>query len=452
MLATSALAPKSKTETDPQRPRHAARAPASARINPAWARLALGIQRKLSVSTPDDPYEREADDVADKVMRRTVPQSAGPAPPTLARKCEACDQEDKDTIQTSRTRAAGPASELDVQAAADAAAQRGAPLPAATRAFFEPRFGADFGHVRIHTDTRAAVAARSIHARAFTAGREIVFASGEFAPESNDGRRLLAHELTHVIQQTGSQPRSDTPSRPGTKADHGAQLRAQPAIMPYRSKDSANFGACDTATMVEKPFNMKQDKDTLPWIEKITVHFDGTANDSAGNLMPTGSVTATYFANPKALAQIKVNIVGGQASEGLTDEGLRKVTRIEGCGYHHTTVPKAEQITAHPRAGKYYKDTSKATMNFAVFFIEGKKTGNQAIHQGDLNHGSLACVHVGNANNLRQLNYHSVVGHTQVEVSYGASAKQLACCARFQAKGVMVSNPCKGEDPKKCPP
>jgi hypothetical protein len=77
----------------------------------------------------------------------------------------------------------------------------GSPLPATERAFFEPRFGFDLGNVRIHAGTRADEAARAINARAFTRGSDIGFAAGEFAPGTSHGRRLLAHELTHVVQQ-----------------------------------------------------------------------------------------------------------------------------------------------------------------------------------------------------------------------------------------------------------
>src|SRR5271165_3485189 len=73
-----------------------------------------------------------------------------------------------------------------------------------TRAFFESRFGQDFSGVRIHTDSRAAESARAVNALAYTVGRDIAFASGRFAPATTEGRRLLAHELTHTVQQRGS--------------------------------------------------------------------------------------------------------------------------------------------------------------------------------------------------------------------------------------------------------
>jgi hypothetical protein len=82
----------------------------------------------------------------------------------------------------------------------------GQPLPAATRAFFEPRFGWDFGGVRVHTGSAAAAAARNLRASAFTTGSDIVFAAGAYAPATTAGRSLLAHELAHVVQQAPGRP------------------------------------------------------------------------------------------------------------------------------------------------------------------------------------------------------------------------------------------------------
>ncbi|MEE8295823.1 MAG: DUF4157 domain-containing protein, partial [Sphingomonadales bacterium] len=79
----------------------------------------------------------------------------------------------------------------------------GAPLAKSTKAFFEPRFGQDFSKVRLHTDAKAADMADSIRAKAFTLGNDIAFAKGAFNPESKSGKQLLAHELTHTVQQGG---------------------------------------------------------------------------------------------------------------------------------------------------------------------------------------------------------------------------------------------------------
>jgi Domain of unknown function (DUF4157) len=80
----------------------------------------------------------------------------------------------------------------------------GQPLDAATRAYMEPRFGHDFSRVRVHTDARAAESAQAVRALAYTVGRDLVFGAGQYTPNSSAGRKLVAHELAHVIQQQGS--------------------------------------------------------------------------------------------------------------------------------------------------------------------------------------------------------------------------------------------------------
>ena len=77
----------------------------------------------------------------------------------------------------------------------------GEPIPESTRAFFEGRFGRDFSQVRVHKNAQAAGTARAINAKAYTTGNEIVFGAGEYAPETAEGKKLLAHELAHTIQQ-----------------------------------------------------------------------------------------------------------------------------------------------------------------------------------------------------------------------------------------------------------
>jgi len=164
-------------------------------VNPRWRQIATTIQPKLAVSAPDDPYEREADRVADHVMRMAEPQ--------LQRACSACSGAsiDEEKIQRRADRGVGPAE------AADGIAARigtGRPLEPDVRRYFEPRYGVDFSAVRVHADSSADAAARRVNALAFTLGRDLVFRSGQYAPHSGPGRRLLAHELTHVVQQRAS--------------------------------------------------------------------------------------------------------------------------------------------------------------------------------------------------------------------------------------------------------
>jgi Domain of unknown function (DUF4157) len=174
--------------------------------------MALRLQPKLTVSHPGDPFEREADAVADQVMTMPEPASTGTSPLAIQRRCAECEEEQ--AIQPQRSGQQETDTALDPTAALRAAQRGGTPLPADLRAHFEPRFGGDFSHILVHTDGEAATAARAVQARAYTAGRDIVFGPGEYAPSTNTGRRLLAHELAHVVQQSGGAAANAAATRP----------------------------------------------------------------------------------------------------------------------------------------------------------------------------------------------------------------------------------------------
>jgi hypothetical protein len=105
---------------------------------------------------------------------------------------------------------------------------RGAPLGGQTRELMESRLGADFGDVRVHTDSKASESARSVQAHAYTVGNDVVFQSGKYEPESDSGKRMLAHELTHVVQQR-SGPVDGTPAPGGIKISHPSDSFEQAA-------------------------------------------------------------------------------------------------------------------------------------------------------------------------------------------------------------------------------
>ncbi len=161
----------------------------------------LPIQLKLAVSQPNDVYEQEADRVADQVMRMPAP--------ALQRKCASCTaggttcpkcNEEKDKLIQRRSKSASDAgASVSENFLGDLGPGR--PLDAATRDFFEPRFGYDFGRVRVHANKRAAESARSVDALAYTVGSDVVFGAGQYETETHAGKRLIAHELTHVVQQ-----------------------------------------------------------------------------------------------------------------------------------------------------------------------------------------------------------------------------------------------------------
>lgn len=192
------------------------------------------VQAKLSVNEPNDSYEQEANQVADQVMCMPDPspslaldssslESSTPIQRQLARH-EAQRQAQNaqfsaqafapnpmhqkivQMMKVQRQANGVPSVSPEVESNIQRMQGGGSPLPKAERTFFEERIGADFSGVKVHTDSNAIQTSRDLNARAFTVGNTIAFNSGEYQPGTNNGRRLLAHELTHVVQQTDAQP------------------------------------------------------------------------------------------------------------------------------------------------------------------------------------------------------------------------------------------------------
>jgi hypothetical protein len=208
------------------------------------------IQAKLTVNQPGDRFEQEADRVADAVMRMPMPSagispdiqrscsgcgaeldrkesisiaqtqdgsqiSAGNKPNVIQRVCKKCekelqaevesrDNEKQIVIQTKSAHLGRPSSTTLDASELNPLKGGGQPLPVSEQSFFEQRMGHDFRGVRVHTDTHADELARAAGARAFTHGGHVVFRAGEYAPSTSAGRHLLAHELTHTVQQATS--------------------------------------------------------------------------------------------------------------------------------------------------------------------------------------------------------------------------------------------------------
>ncbi len=196
------------------------------------------VQTKLKIGKPGDKYEQEADQIAEQVMRMPEPRgyssadgsslknSANSGSSTIQHVCAPCSAEYKAAkdegrsvepanfcpkcqtqengfIQAKITGDVTPEATPKISAGIQSLQGGGQPLSKSERSFFEPRFGADFSDVRIHNDIRSAGVAQSVGARAFTLGKDIVFGAGEYSSNGLAGRKLLAHELTHTIQQAG---------------------------------------------------------------------------------------------------------------------------------------------------------------------------------------------------------------------------------------------------------
>lgn len=160
------------------------------------------LQAKLTISAPGDRYEREADRVAEQVMRMPEPavQLEASCPFAKGSSCK----EKEEILQTKEMGGKTTQNSPAVESRINSLRGGGQPLPESVSAFFEPRFGHDFSQVRVHTDVKAAESTRAVNALAYTVGNDIVFAHGQYAPKAAKSKRLLAHELTHVVQQTDS--------------------------------------------------------------------------------------------------------------------------------------------------------------------------------------------------------------------------------------------------------
>jgi hypothetical protein len=185
------------------------------------------LQPTLTVGAPDDEFEHEADSVADQVMR--IPD-APDADSRVQRMCRDCEEEERiHRAADSASSNGGLHISPEVDSKIHALRRGGEPLSNSTLSFFESRFGRDLSSVRVHTDAEASESARAIGSRAYTLGNHIVFGGREYAPTTVAGRRLLAHELTHVMQQNPD----DQPTQ---------EIRRQPAAPPPVFEHATELG------------------------------------------------------------------------------------------------------------------------------------------------------------------------------------------------------------------
>jgi peptidoglycan hydrolase-like protein with peptidoglycan-binding domain len=190
----------------------------------------IAVQAKLRVSQPADPLEREADATADRIIYGGT--DARRVQPKLSKRLDRDDELHGKVTGSSRSRL----EEID---AGTSALGPGQPLPQGEREFFEPRFGFDFGRVRIHASEDAQAASEGLGARAFTRGDDIAFAAGQWSPRTAAGRRLLAHELSHVVQQRGNAPA--TVQRDLATPPPATAPAAQPDLTPHQIAAAIRF-------------------------------------------------------------------------------------------------------------------------------------------------------------------------------------------------------------------
>ena len=237
------------------------------------------VQAKLTLSQPGDAAEREADAMADKVMRKAAtgpvtepPRVAGNVIPPVQRKCSHCEEEEKklqrkeeegeelpvqrkcshceaeeNHLQRQPANENQPAATTAVAAGIRRYKGQGSPMQPEVQSFMQEQFNADFSKVRIHNGGYAAEMTSAVNAQAFTAGSDIYFNEGKYAPDHHSGQRLLAHELTHVLQQGAGAPLSLSRKAAEDRTEHPA-----PASLSFPPKTN------ETTLTTEEPAHPAQ--------------------------------------------------------------------------------------------------------------------------------------------------------------------------------------------------
>jgi hypothetical protein len=276
------------------------------------------FQRKLTVGPSNDKYEQEADAVAEKVVQS---KSEGnnffkPTISTLShiqRKCAACEEEEK---QIQRKESGSNVSDHSSSSLiSEAVGGRGNAMDYNTRSYMEDRFGYNFSDVKIHTGSVAAKSADAINAHAYTTSNNIVFNNGKYNPETTTGKQLLAHELTHVIQQKSANPSSTYVQRESVYEDvatvnpgHAGGIYSG-TVNRYEYNDRAAYNTRiannRTNTIHRGSVNVRFDSNTCVLEVPVSMQFvNHTAgiNTSCGDISgrvndPVRPVSASAFAS-----------------------------------------------------------------------------------------------------------------------------------------------------------
>ncbi len=271
------------------------------------------IQPKLTVGPAGDEFEREADRVAAQVTAPSGPQAAPSA--TAGQTGPAVQR------STGAASAAGFEAGGHFEQQLTRGSDGGRPLSPETRAYFEPKFGADFSRVRIHTNGHAAKLNRQIQAKAFTYGSDIHFGGGQFNATTTDGRQLLAHELTHVVQQGGAGSQADVSRKPDSLVQ---QIARKPLIQRVLYQDIVDqfqpgdliyglaMSRADTQIEVEeklKGMNALGDQSAAAILDQLNNVFLGTETTNDSDVggpdlrSPYGEKSYGYDPSPQVTTQ-----------------------------------------------------------------------------------------------------------------------------------------------------
>jgi hypothetical protein len=263
------------------------------------------LQRRLAVGETNDPLEREADRLAANVVASPAPRpvkATGRGGPAVRRACAECEEEDR----VLRRDSLGAASGVAPPSVAATLRSSGAPLPPAVRGFMEPRFAADFSNVRVHCDSAAAQSAAEVNARAYTVGHHVVFGEGQYAPHSSEGRKLIAHELVHVVQQDDPH----TPAERGVvrRQSLGERFRAGVSdVVAFVAPDQAQFASDLVASVQESPSHVGEFITGELW-DTIREHWPSILGVTVV-LLGSQAIVAALGAAPTGVSQVVAAIL-----------------------------------------------------------------------------------------------------------------------------------------------
>jgi hypothetical protein len=259
------------------------------------------FQPKLSIGPVDDVYEREADAVANKVVNHAAATGLQHSiSPLVQTKCAHCEEEEnlqrKDTGRS-------PHGQTAPSIVRDALQTGGHTLDGAVRGSMERHFGYDFKQVKIHTGAVAAKSADAINALAYTSGNHIVFNAGQFNPASNQGQRLLAHELTHVVQQGAASStavqREETSEAPETTGptDTGPQAEPKEGDCQGQESDRESFCIKAAVNFLLTEFNSN------PMVSRLTFD-DAAGHGCRAHFVDGSAITVQRLDNQKVFVGV----------------------------------------------------------------------------------------------------------------------------------------------------
>jgi hypothetical protein len=409
--AQAKLAANAPTRHAPPNRRPAIGNQAALRVLHQVAAPAPFLQRKLMIGATNDPLEHEADRVADRAVR--MPASAiavTAAPAQVSRQCASCAEEDKLQKKPAASQGGGDAPPI----VHEVLRSPGEPLDAGTRADMEPRFGHDFGQVRIHRDAAAARSARAIDAKAYAAGPHLVFGADQFRPASGAGRELIAHELAHVVQQGAA-----APSAVWRQGDDDVQANVDSSVadpdVDTEEADGEDGGGMDQSQDDQAPEELGTGKKKQPIktpAKKVNVCSAGDCPQGKqkkvihGDCSPSGPADESNF-----ITNLDVDLGAGK----LTVTWSNGNAETWPCTGHPGVTPTGADVVGD-KCGKSHTNLKKDGMAwFTGFAGQGLRIGfhdSQPVGPGFVSH---ACIRVC-CDKAKIINSNSASGKTKISV------------------------------------